>query len=62
MVSYGSEAVMRRDLGVEALVYKAPLSLPSEQMVPVFALADMPGELVALPHPEMAFGNSLVGR
>ena len=62
MVSCGSETVMKRGLEVEARVYKALLNLPSEQMVPVFALADMPDALVALPHPEMVFDNSLVGR
>ena len=61
-VSYDSEIVMKRGLEVEAQVYKVLLNLPSEQMVPVFALADMLDALVALPHPEMAFDNSLVGR
>ena len=62
MVSCDSETVMQRGLEVEARVYKVLLSLPSEQMVSAFALADMPHALVALRHPEMVFDNSLVGR
>ena len=62
VVSCDSETVMKRGSEVEARVYKALLSLPSEQMVSAFALADMPDALAALPHPETVFDNSLVGR
>lgn len=59
--SYDSVIAMQKGSSEEAQVCMVPVSLPSERLMRVFALADTRYVPVPLHLPGMAFDSSLVG-